>query len=370
VCDPLPSGEDLDESSTESLVRDLDDLDVEMHTSEEQPVPVAKFKKTRKRTMTITAIAPSSDEDIVMMAPRPTTKHKNTKRAKTHNTTPASEIEYSDIDDGPVEARGPGGRPRKALVGEMWVEKRRKRDDKHVWVCIAIDSGCPQYFERRAPDRMLSHSRDCTFLKKASRVKVNQGMAEEAPSERLKALSSTTTATPAHRHSSSTRTLSIQAQPVITTSTNSTQPSVYAIAKKAGLQHRQTQLDADVTAVICACGIPPSIVDHPVWKRLIKNLAPDLKSPSASSVEDAYIPREASAAKLRKIKQLQQQRNLTISFDGGSMRSSQSSISYHVTQENGEVIFFECEDGSAHSHTAEFLFEFLDKVSPTCTCLF
>jgi hypothetical protein len=90
----------------------------------------------------------------------------------------------------------------------------------------------------------------------------------------------------------------------------------------------------------CACRILPSVLDHPLWKQLVWNLASDVSSPSGSKVKDTFIPQEASAAKSRKIEQLKTQCNLTISFDGGTMQSSQSSVTCHITQEDGKVIFF------------------------------
>jgi hypothetical protein len=359
VQDLLPSGEDLDDSSTESLVHGMNELDADMDDTyaEKGLSGVTQPRQPRKRRKTITVKSNADDLEEIDEIEPPASKSRRTRTdPKVDVHMLSSESEYSDVERSLTDMKGREGRPRKAGVDELWIKKRRRRDAKHVRVCKTRDHGCSQIFEKRLPDRMLGQSRDCPYLEHAARVKVNEGMAEQAPSERLKAFSSATTSL---EHPSDEVHVS---KNTIRPAFKSSQPSFYAIAKQARIQQQQTQLDADVTAVVCACGIPPSVLDHPVWKRLFRNLAPDLTLPSGSTVEDAYILREASAIKLRKIAQLRTQGNLTISFDGGGMRSSQSSTSCHVTQENGEVVFLACENDTGHSHTAEYLFEFLDKV--------
>lgn len=88
-------------------------------------------------------------------------------------------------------------------------------------------------------------------------------------------------------------------------------PDPFSKFKDAGLQSKKTQREAHVAKtnlltlnLICAAGIPPSIVDNPAFRALANHLEPNNGIVVGSTFSSAHIPAEAARVTLLSINEL------------------------------------------------------------------
>ncbi|KAG9109345.1 hypothetical protein FRC07_008337, partial [Ceratobasidium sp. 392] len=146
-------------------------------------------------------------------------------------------------------------------------------------------------------------------------------------------------------------------------SANSTQPSVLSVAQSEGRKAKQARFDLKVINFVCATQIPPRIVDYPEFHSMISEANTQLKPKSASYLAYGQIPMESARIRTETVKMLRGQKNLTISFDGGTAISPRSFTTIHVTTADPrEAYLMEGVDASGASHMGKYYFEELDKV--------
>lgn len=142
------------------------------------------------------------------------------------------------------------------------------------------------------------------------------------------------------------------------------------MSRKAPIQQLSTQLDADIVQLFCVGGLPPSKVDLPEWKTMWKHAVPDYVPASASTLKEYHIASEASFICTKQLEHLRICNNLSITFDGQTIRLPQSVYTIHIITPDRRIYFFEGNEASEESHTAEHLFKILDgviiQVGPKC----
>ena len=134
-----------------------------------------------------------------------------------------------------------------------------------------------------------------------------------------------------------------------------------------GRRERAAHLDVAVTNFFCAGGVPICVADSDEWRELFVVAFPGYQPASRSTIEDSHIPSEAAAIHIAQVKLLKKEKNLTISFDGGSTQSAQSNLTIHVITEDRRVFFFECVNCTGFAHTAEYYYRCLKDVSTLIT---
>ncbi|KAJ7669618.1 ribonuclease H-like domain-containing protein, partial [Mycena olivaceomarginata] len=125
-----------------------------------------------------------------------------------------------------------------------------------------------------------------------------------------------------------------------------------------GSKSKKTQREAHVAKtnlltlnLICAAGIPPSIVDNPAFRALANHLEPNNGIVVGSTFSSAHIPAEAARVTLLSINELKQHYNLSLGFDGGTTKGKQSIYTVHVTTADREVYLIKGDEASGFSHT-------------------
>jgi hypothetical protein len=132
---------------------------------------------------------------------------------------------------------------------------------------------------------------------------------------------------------------------------------------REGKKNLQNAGDHALLLFITCTGIPPTIVNSCEFKNLVSALNTDYCPPSETTLSDKLIPNEAAKIQQTTIKYLRTCRDLTITFDGGKMRSSNGLYSVHVTTAERRSFCLTLDDASRLSHTGEYIAELLDGVS-------
>ena len=106
---------------------------------------------------------------------------------------------------------------------------------------------------------------------------------------------------------------------------------------------------------ICVSGTPPYRVDLPQWKTLWLHANPLYTPASSSKLVDYHLPQEAAKIHAIQISELQQEDNLSLTFDGNTTRLPQSVYTIHVITPKRREYLFEGNEASDTSHTADHL---------------
>ena len=83
--------------------------------------------------------------------------------------------------------------------------------------------------------------------------------------------------------------------------------------------------------LICVQGLVPNLVDSPEWKELMQKLNGIYKPTSGDTFCDGYIPKEAAFVRNSQINLLKKEENLTLTFDGTTIRRQESFYTAHAT---------------------------------------
>ena len=262
---------------------------------------------------------------------------------------------YEDLSKPP--ARGPGGREACPLLDKVSIYTRRRSDNKLVYRCVGAASGCTKtYPVPRDKGRVLKHAGSCQYLSDTLQQAASSLLAEDAPSHRAESETRSSTKGP------STPT------PFDATSTLSpSEPSIFSKAKAEGRRQLQAKLDLAIVNLFCVAGIPPHVADLPEWKEVWSIANSGYRPASKSKLENSHIPAEAAAVAKAQLKLLQEKTNLTISFDGGSLKSTHSNLTIHVITEDRHVYFFEGKDSTGFSHTGTYYYQALKNVCALLT---
>ena len=238
---------------------------------------------------------------------------------------------YEDV--GLKNSKGPGGRPSKNVLDQLAVHSRLKDEvdrRKLVWRCAFAEAGCETYWSgNRSEPRILKHAAEsCPGISQELRQRVTLMQQEKALGFTLKEAGFlTTNGTPRPSESS---TVAIDSGPSKATpstaaaSCKTLQPlsraglkgvSVKEISQKAGREQKKQRLDFLIARFVVITGVPISILDSKEWKDLWMEAVPTYKPPSATTMQDVLIPREAANVMAQSLEHFQNENDLTITFD-------------------------------------------------------
>jgi len=149
-------------------------------------------------------------------------------------------------------------------------------------------------------------------------------------------------------------------------------PNTFEVAVRAkGKEEHRLNVNQKVLNFLCATGIPPRAVSYPEWDELIYSMDQHVRIYSESSFREKYIPAEAVRVTLEAVQLLKKKQHLTISYDGGSTRATESIYSVHVTTpDTRESYFIEGNEASGLSHTGEHIHALLLKVCIAFTMIY
>ncbi|KAF8329928.1 ribonuclease H-like domain-containing protein [Amanita rubescens] len=117
----------------------------------------------------------------------------------------------------------------------------------------------------------------------------------------------------------------------------------------------QLKVDHIVMRLICVRGLVPNVIDSPEWKELMETLNSNYHPTSSSTFSHDLIPKEAAYVRSQQIEHLKLQKNLTLTFDGTTIRKPQSLYTVHATTPLREIYFLDGHEGSDAHHTTAWL---------------
>lgn len=83
--------------------------------------------------------------------------------------------------------------------------------------------------------------------------------------------------------------------------------------------------------LICVCGLVPNILDSPKWKELMQKLNGMYKPSGSDLFHGTFIPQEAVFIQSKQIELLKAEKNLTLTFNGTTIRINDSFYTVHAT---------------------------------------
>ncbi|EUC60732.1 DUF659 family protein [Rhizoctonia solani AG-3 Rhs1AP] len=95
------------------------------------------------------------------------------------------------------------------------------------------------------------------------------------------------------------------------------------------------------------------------WKELFTDANPLYEPACASTIRDIQIPETAAYIRGKQLDYLRTQFSLTLSFDGGSNRRSQSFYTVHVTTMDRQIFLLCADYAPRTSHNAQYIYKLL-----------
>jgi len=141
-----------------------------------------------------------------------------------------------------------------------------------------------------------------------------------------------------------------------------------AKVKAQSRQKFQEEVDHIIMWLICVRGLVPNIIDSPEWKELMQKLNGIYKPTSGDVFRDQHIPKEAAFVRNRQIEVLKKEENLTLTFDGTTIRKQESFYTAHATTPARDTYFLDGHQGTGEHHNTEWVVDKLLKVNQSLAC--
>jgi hypothetical protein len=125
--------------------------------------------------------------------------------------------------------------------------------------------------------------------------------------------------------------------------------------KEELLKAFQAKVDHIVMWLICVRGLVPNLIDSPEWKELMHTLNGQYHPTSSDTFSDKYIPREAVFVRKNQIMRLKAENNLTLTFDGTTIRKPESFYTAHATTPSRQTYFLDGHEGTNEHHHAQWI---------------
>ena len=110
--------------------------------------------------------------------------------------------------------------------------------------------------------------------------------------------------------------------------------------------------------LICVCGLVPNILDSPQWENFVTKLGGgQYKYTGSDEFRNKFIPQEAVYVRDLQLKLLKSEENLTLTFDGTTIRKPQSFYTAHATTPSRESYFLDGHEGSGEHHDTVWIMD-------------
>ncbi|KAJ7496082.1 ribonuclease H-like domain-containing protein [Mycena galericulata] len=244
----------------------------------------------------------------------------------------------SDISD--QEAGSAAGRPRSGIMDSLTVEVQSTSESTRRYRCAG--PGCTKIFFPRSLPRVLKHTKRCTKLTPEQRQLASKSSADTSPGARAEELSKGLPST--------------ELEPSVKES--AADEFFGALGTKQVCERFAAELDLAIVKLFCAAGLPPRLADYPEYKEVLRlaALAGRYYVPAGRTVlMDNHIMSEQERVRGLQITFLRTQRRLSISWDGGDLKSGEYFYTFHANTPEGRSFLLEGLECTSVSHTAEWL---------------
>jgi hypothetical protein len=124
----------------------------------------------------------------------------------------------------------------------------------------------------------------------------------------------------------------------------------------------QLEVDYIIMRLICVRGLVPNILDSSEWKDLTHKLNSIYKPTSSTTFREDYIPKEAAFVRNRQINLLKKEENLTLTFNGTTIRIQDSFYTAHATTPTWNTYLLDGHQGTDEHYDAAWIMDKLLKV--------
>ncbi|KAF5350374.1 hypothetical protein D9758_012476 [Tetrapyrgos nigripes] len=238
----------------------------------------------------------------------------------------------------PVNGTCSTGAPRKAILNKLLLRCRYSNDPTTRSRYKCVGEGCIKFHSNRSQQRALKHAIQCPLISPDLKVEVQRIMVDRAPSSVVEKLQTERNTPAASEPAMKTGTLDREVR----------------LGRKERLIKRKAVLDLGVTKLFCVGNFAGLVADLPVWRELWMDATPDYTPPTCNMLLDDLIPSEAAKIISNNTALLKKERNLTISFDGGT-RHRKSHWTVHISEQNRSVHLMEVNNATNKRHTKEWV---------------
>jgi len=260
------------------------------------------------------------------------------------------------------------GRPRIGLLDMLTVELQTPRGTVRKYRCAG--TGCPKRWAPRTIARVFAHAKKCLKLTEEQRHLAASASASKSPGALVAADNApearglTVTSSLQTIASSQSSLTSLPSSPLPLKVSNALQllPRADGFFGPQGRQKTHRTLDLAIVKFFCIARIPPAVADLDVWKDLFKIALPSYVPASRTRLMDDHIMSEQEHVRRLQLDHLKVQRHISISFDGGAIRSGESFYTVHATTMARDVMLLDGQDGTRESHTGVWIAELVLQV--------
>jgi len=110
--------------------------------------------------------------------------------------------------------------------------------------------------------------------------------------------------------------------------------------------------------LICICSLVPNILDSPQWEKFVTTLGGGwYKRTGSDEFHNKFIPQEAVYVRDLQIKLLKAEENLTLTFDGTTIRKPESFYTAHATTPSRQSYFLDGHEGTGEHHDMAWIMD-------------
>jgi hypothetical protein len=236
-------------------------------------------------------------------------------------------------------------------------------DGKSAWACRFCDESVKQGFRNNA--RCIKHALNCLTLrtKKPALFDTVLDTASDSALGTKLGIKDAKTVADIHKIAFGLAKLRPRGRPPKRSKTEdgqaelNIQPFVDAgkLSRAEAIAAMQQRVDHLITLLICVCGVSPHVIRSSVWKSLMAALNPHYNVTCETTFTDTHIPREAALVRRKQIDILSEIRNLTLSYDGNTVRKNKGFYSAHATTPERATYFLNAHQGDDEAHTAKWI---------------
>ncbi|KAF8326496.1 ribonuclease H-like domain-containing protein [Amanita rubescens] len=246
------------------------------------------------------------------------------------------------------------GKPGDLILEKLTIKYVHKKTGKPYYSCIAINDGC--YFIRSGnaqKDRVFPHAAHCNHVSDELRHLVDATAAQSSLGAKIGSGSQAVAVAPSDLEPK---------DDIVAHCQNKTSKSQKPATKfeidvtRIGAEQLPECVNHAIVKLLCVCGVPPTIVDSDEWKTLMHTLNPRYCLTPSTQFVEKFIPREAAHVHELTAERLQEQDNLTLTFDGNSTRNADSIYLVHYTMPDDRKSYLvHGYKGSDERHTREWV---------------
>lgn len=246
-----------------------------------------------------------------------------------------------------------GGRPHVKILDTLLQPAHRLHaPEKLLHRCRGQD--CQRTFVNRGVTRTIRHAVACFKLTRELRMVAREHAAAGAGSRKVAALELAVEGKERVQDDGEGKKL-VEGQGKVTV--------LYERAKINGRKARHAVLDLAIVKLICAAGLPTSLVGRPEWADVFSAADPSYLPAKRDKLEYEQIVEEAEHVYLTQLDYLKTEENLTVSVDGGTSKGREAFWTLHISTEARKVYFMEGREATSESHTGVWIADFVFDVS-------